>query len=288
MWNLISLLPGLQSGKKARWELKLSGKLSIPTKYEMYSSEVDNVFSVQPIIQGTKVEKMCEEFSTCVGGLRPLLLMEEFMGHCTLCRVPPIAEPGRILNSKPPVSLLELLERSKITPSGKRELAIISAYSLLLLHDTPWLHSGWNRTKLSFFYTPQQEPDFVRPFISTRFEGVAPAPVSLPFHRNSLILDLGILLIEILIETHIENWRTNRDKAEIVNCPAVAPTINLVVAHRLVDRMDPSPSKLAIEACLSLDWAPQRTAISLYDPQIQEGIFNNVILPLERELAMVE
>ena len=138
------------------------------------------------------------------------------------------------LETKSPVSLRDLLLGSaKMEPREKRELGLICAYSPLLFHDSPWLSKGWDKT-MSFFYKLDNEPDFLRPYLSTRFE--VPAREvgqigSRVFHRNSHIL---VLLVEIFNEKPIEAWRNARERTTIT--ASTEPNINLKVASRVVKR----------------------------------------------------
>ncbi|KAF2475270.1 uncharacterized protein BDR25DRAFT_310685 [Lindgomyces ingoldianus] len=194
-----------------------------------------------------------------------------------------IASRGLILNlgaflldPKPPASLLDLLSGSAMIGSYENcELAITSAYS--------------DKTHLSFFYKTENEPNFTRPFTSTRFELLTwevGSDESSVFHRNSLILYLGILLIEIFKEKPIERWRREEERAIV--SPATEYVINLEVAHRVVKKMDNTPSTLAIKARLDLDWIPQGQPVKLEDPEMRNGLLKNVIVPLELEITMAQ
>ncbi|KAF1957355.1 hypothetical protein CC80DRAFT_491484 [Byssothecium circinans] len=193
--------------------------------------------------RGAQVLEICEMLSSCIKGLRMLLLIEDCNGHHLLRRLQPTPNPHAVLESEPPASLIDLLGCTKMGPRERRELALISAYSLILLHDTHWLQSRWTKSNFSFFYKAKEEPDFLRPFISTRFE----PPVTLNdralavFHRNPLIFDLGVLLIEILNERPIEHWRTVGEKVTVSDSPATASAVDLIVAQRVAAKMDPSP-----------------------------------------------
>lgn len=216
------------------------------------------------------------------------LLMEDISGQHHLWQLSPKPRNVSVLESEPPVSLRNLLSgNAKMAPIEKRELAPICAYSLLLLHDTPWLSNGYGKTNLSFFYKAEHEPDFARPFISTRFElPTARAGTTRDiFHRSPEIFALGMLLIEIFNEKPIEKWR-RRDEEAMVSQTNEA-MFNLLVANRIVEKMDPSPSTRAIKACLDLFWIPQGREVQLSDPDVRNGLFNEVIQPLEAEIAMV-
>ncbi|ORY18182.1 hypothetical protein BCR34DRAFT_655920 [Clohesyomyces aquaticus] len=240
-------------------------------------------------INGSELQQVCGALRACLTAFRLRLLMEDIQGQHHLWNLDPKPRRISLLESEPPVSLQDLLtSNSKMGPYEKRELAVICAYSLLLLHDTPWLRAGWDKSSVSFFYKPNHEPDFTRPFISTRFEKPAieiGSRASGVFHRNSHILGLGILFIEIFNEKPIESWRNPQERVFV--SPETEAMINLLVADRVVKKMDRSLSRSAVEACLDLDWAPQGRLVKLEDPEIRNGLFKNVIQPLEAEIAMV-
>ena len=215
--------------------------------------------------------------------------MEDMNGQQSLWRLDPKPRRIHFLETEPPVSLRDLLLGSaKMGPREKRELGLICAYSLLLLHDSPWLSKGWDKTNLSFFYKLDNEPDFLRPYLSTRFEVPAREVGQIGsgvFHRNSHILALAILLVEIFNEKPIEIWRNAQERTTIT--ASTEPNINLKVASRVVKKMDQSPYRSAIEACLDLDWLPEGRKVTLEDMEVRSGLYSNVIQPLEKELEYI-
>ena len=149
------------------------------------------------------------------------------------------------------------------------------------------LGRGWGKQELYFFFKRDSEPDFQRPFLSTRFE--LPAREvgqtgSGAFHPNSNILALGILLIEIFNEKPIESWRTAKEKAMVT--PKTSANTDLNVACRVVKKMDDSPHRSAIVACLNVGWMEGRK-VDLEEPDTRAGLFSNVIDPIEREIEML-
>jgi hypothetical protein len=64
--------------------------------------------------------------------------------------------------------------------------------------------------------------------------------------------------------------------------PSVATVY--MVADRVVKKMDQSPSREAIEACLDLAWLPTGRSASLDDPDVRMGILDNVISRLKQEI----
>lgn len=216
--------------------------------------------------------------------------MEENNGQQSLWRLDPKPKRIHFLETESPATLQELLSGStKMGSREKRELALTCAYSLLLLHDSPWLSKGWGKTELFFFSKLDHEPDFRMPFLSTRFELPAQEigqPGSGAFHPNSSILALGILLIEIFNEKPIESWRTPEERAMVT--PSTRANTDLKVASRVVAKMDDSPHTSAIEACLNLDWVPEGRKVSLEDADTSNGLWTKVIDPIEKEIEMIK
>lgn len=236
-----------------------------------------------------QLQEVCQAVKACMAAYRLRLLMENVKGHRCLWKLDPRPKKPTVLETEPPKSLHNLLTSNfKMGSYEKRELAVICAYSLLLLHDTPWFGGGWSKTSLSFFFNKNNEPNYSRPFISTRFE----TPVHFVsqtgagvIHRNSHILALGILFIEIFLEKPIEVWRSFEE--ETLVSADTEEMINLLVADRIVKKMDTAPSRSAIQSCLDLDWIPQGQEATLEDPQVRIGLFEKVIRPLEAEISII-
>ncbi|KAF2107784.1 hypothetical protein BDV96DRAFT_606329 [Lophiotrema nucula] len=134
----------------------------------------------------SQLSRFCDTLNVRLAAFRFRLLMEYVNGQHHLWKLDSTARRLPVLETAPPVSMLEvLLGNAKMYPKEKRELAVICAYSLLLLHGTAWLDSTWDKTKLSFFYKANEEPDITRPFISARF-GCQREPVDGPRSMRDL------------------------------------------------------------------------------------------------------
>ena len=104
------------------------------------------------------------------------------------------------------------------------------------------------------------------------------------FHRNLSILALGILLIEIHTERPIESYRSTKD---LMNGQDANVNTDLTVADRVAKSLDDCSYnyKRAIQACLDTPWAAAGQRVSLDDPVIMSGIYEDVIRPLEDEIT---
>ncbi|KAL4931108.1 uncharacterized protein BDV17DRAFT_257106 [Aspergillus undulatus] len=233
----------------------------------------------------SRLQNICESLDVCVGGYRLRILMEHMAGHSSLWRLEPRPKRLSFLDTEPPIPLDGLLDNHFVmTRAEKCGLGLIITYSLLLFHDSPWNVVPWDKHNLSFFFKTADEPEYLRPFITTRFEqgnsevGQTGANA---FHRNYNILMLGILLIEIFMQAKIERFRTKQEREEVN--PKTEANVNIKVAYRVVKKMDDAPHRAAIKACLELDWLPQGQKVLLEDLDVRKGLFANVIEPLRRE-----
>lgn len=228
------------------------------------------------------MDRLCDAFATDLQGLSVTFILETPQGQELMKRLQHKPRRLRFLESSAPISLGELLEGpTKLDPIEKRTLALIFAESLLLYHDSNWLHDGWVKDGICFFFKAEDEPDLKNPFLSARLD-VPGAGHNLAgnfgHHRNPSILALGVLLIEIFNERAIEKWKTAKERSN-----PTAATV-LVVADRVVKKMDESGSTNAIRACLDLDWIPVDRTAGLEDPETRTGLLENVIWPIKEEM----
>ena len=188
-----------------------------------------------------------------------------------------------------PAASLDMLLQSCAAPSlvERRRLALVLACSLLQLHESPWLSEQWDKNRLHFFYTATGGLDLRRPYISISFDQFPSAgePPNLDrFHRNPGILKLGILLIEVHKWKPLESFRSPGDLAG----GRPTPNTDLQVARRVVKTLDDCfPTyQGAIEACLGVPWVHSGSRVSLEDPETRNGLYGDVVEPLEREVAL--
>lgn len=169
----------------------------------------------------------------------------------------------------------------------RRRLALVMAYSVLQLHESPWLSDRWSKERMHFFST-KSGVDLRHPYMSVSFDqfpsGGEPPDLNC-FHGNAGILRLGILLIEIHLWSPIGEFYTPEDRARLT------PNTELHVARRVARSSMPDCSQEyrdAIDACLKVPWVPSGYRVSLEDPETQTGIFGDVVQPLEREVRFGE
>jgi len=170
---------------------------------------------------------------------------------------------------------------------ARRKLALIFAYSLIQLHESPWLSRQWNKDRIYFFYASTGGLDLRRPYISTDFE---PFPLGREkpdldrFHRHLGLLKLGILLIEAHTWKPIESFRVESDLKD----GEPTPNTDMGVARRVLGVLDDCfPTyQGAIEACIRVPWVSGGSRVSLEDLVMWNGVYRDIVEPLEREVAL--
>jgi hypothetical protein len=192
----------------------------------------------------------------------------------------------RYVESAEAVALQTLLQGANELPlKEKRMLALILAYSLLQLCGSPWLNETFSKEQITFFYKSADEPDYDRPYISTRFDEPPTVAKGLDMnrlHRNPSILSLGILLLELHKERPIEAYRKPED---LINGTEVNVNTDYTVVDREVKKLKDCSLDYqeAIQACLDMPWKPIG-GISMDDPATRNGVYDSIIRPLENEL----
>lgn len=192
--------------------------------------------------------------------------------------------------SQPKVSLATLLERSphKVTLKEKRILAVVLARSLLHFCESSWITKKWSKVHISFLADAiGNKTNLQRPYVATFFEDSDEDTLTgeddlFLAHPNASVLALGIMLIEIDRWSVIE---ANRTDGHLSNGEINVNT-DLTTAQRLLDELSDDlheNHKSAIQACLAPEFTT-KAKVSLEDADFRQGIYDNIVYPLELEL----
>ncbi|KAH7396718.1 hypothetical protein DE146DRAFT_632945 [Phaeosphaeria sp. MPI-PUGE-AT-0046c] len=187
-------------------------------------------------------------------------------------------------------SLASLLRgERKFRPKEKRILSVILANSLLQFCESPWLSKDWNKDHISFFPSSAKGGlDIQRPYLTTNFQEGGweeEADALYRVHPNASVLALGILLLEIELDTPIERERGAEDLDD-----EGMPTVNTdyFAALRLFEGISDDfylNHRQAVAACLNCDFYDEETMRpSLDDPGFRQAVYNTIVRPLEQEL----
>ncbi|TEY52509.1 hypothetical protein BOTCAL_0257g00020 [Botryotinia calthae] len=184
-----------------------------------------------------------------------------------------------------PTSSTTLFKLERIT------LAVNLASSLLQLHASPWFNERWNKSEILFLSdrsNPSTRPvDIERPLLA--HNGItSPTPrnsLPTPTHPNVSVLCLGIMLLELWFAEPIESRRIPSD---LVNGIPNSST-DLIVAERWVKENGnlenmPAGYFQAVSSCIFCFFSPMPINKSLENPDFREAIWQNVVVPLEKEL----
>lgn len=194
-----------------------------------------------------------------------------------------------------PMSNTSLFKLERIT------LAVNLASSLLQLHATPWFNERWNKRDILFLANNAtinpgsrrlpRPVDIERPLLAQRFLSngtTTPSTNSTfpqPTHPNLSVLSLGIMLLELWFATPIEARRLPSD---LVDGKPNSST-DLTVAERWVQEnanLEDMPAGYwqAVSSCIYCFFQPMPRVKRLEDPDFREAIWQNVVVPLEKEL----
>jgi hypothetical protein len=177
----------------------------------------------------------------------------------------------------------------RLMQHDKFKVAVDLASSVLQLYKTPWLNDNWGDDDVYFVHRPGAPLSSIyqHPFIYRKFPlpSASASPVNPPparsIIRNQTLFTLGILLIELLYGTSIEELQTTKD----LDCQGT-PGAVWCTAERLVEE------ELALEAgqlysdavrrCIRCDFNLKTS--SLDDQDFQQAVFDGVVAPLEKTL----
>jgi hypothetical protein len=210
----------------------------------------------------------------------------------TLFRLEPAPRKLKISTVATPVSLRELLlatqqPRDLLT---RRRLALTLAYSILQFHESAFSDSDiWSEDQIYFYPSPASIHgiNFLQPYVQPPLGDASSNNYSLHakkaiFHPNIGILRLGLLLIELHTWVPIDKFRDDHDTTSNADYAAALRVLDIALG-------DCYPTyKSAIRACLEIDWVPAGSRVSLEDSTTCDGLYRNVILPIQEEIEWGE
>jgi hypothetical protein len=177
----------------------------------------------------------------------------------------------------------------RLMQHDKFRVAVDLASSVLQLYKTPWLGDDWSDNDVYFVHRPgtplssiYKHPFIYRTFSSTiTSQNVVTQPPICRVIRNQTLFTLGVMLIELLYGTSIEELQTDHDR----DCQGTPGAI-WCTAERLIDE------EIALEAgqlysdavrrCIRCDFNQKNS--SLDDKDFQQAVFDGVVWPLEKTL----
>lgn len=228
------------------------------------------------------INKICDVIHRDVHNHCLHFLVENAEKDPTVWQLRPQPKRYHFLETVPAVSLQSLLtEKAHLPLIVKRRLALTLAKSLLQFHEELWRSREWSKEQINFLHESADHLDYQRPYVTTRFDK-STSDSKIPdlsfHHRNISILALGILLIEIHTGNSIECYRSPQDEFNI--------NTDWMVADQVVKSLDDCSLgyRGAIQACLDTPWVAAGQKVDLEDPIVLNGVYKDIVQPLEDEL----
>lgn len=189
------------------------------------------------------------------------------------------------------LSLADLFTEPRQNPqlSGgdSRRLAAALAFGMLRLHDTPWLTTQWSHRDIEL-YRKDGAILLDHPFVSAKV-GIhsavqsTPSPPS-PMIKNETVFALGILLIELCLETSFaELQKTSGDLNADGSKHALS---DFLTATRAIDKVyDKYGDRYgkAVRRCIHCDFDQSRTT-TLKNDAFRAAVYDGVVAVLEEEV----
>lgn len=210
------------------------------------------------------------------------------LGKPTLSRQSP---PADLLSLTSVMSRLQMYEKKKWLHREKCILAVTLAYSLLRLHESPWLQAQWNSNSISFLDEnagkATERFKLGRPFTRSQ---VAPEavccgqqpPQPTTARRNAHLHALGVVLLELYLNRSIEaDVQGQIQTYGSADYRGVA--IDLLEEHADDMTMTLEYTR-ATRFCLSPHPNPFSGSFSFEDQGFREIFYNEVIVNLENNL----
>lgn len=201
------------------------------------------------------------------------------------------------------VDLHTLLNDNRIRFTRKERLsvAVTLAYSLLQLHSTPWLGTGWSKHDISFLRVkaPASAKQAAiladRPYIKRKFAGMNRPRSPLPSPGLSdgglsarrlcekALLNFGVLLLELLFRQPIESLPQKDDYLDPHGMENEGTIISMAMDWlEAVEEECGSSYHDAVYRCVKGGWPSCK--VDFADERLRNDFYAEVVAPLEEML----
>jgi hypothetical protein len=241
--------------------------------------------SLSPDSPGT-TSNLCRELMTCPRrNYRLGIVEDEAWQH----RIYSVTGPATKAQISETFSLHDMVRSAKnIAPQLKCTLALTLAYSVLQLHDTPWLPRAWNTEHVFFLrdHVGDTIPSHV--YVSQTFTS-APRNNMTVDHPglipNRIVFTLGVALLELAYGSSILSFVKPIEQS---NNGDVHSMTEALVASRLARELNMRESENfagAVLACIT--WNFNTSAVDLADLEFRMAFHETVIVPLQKDYQYV-
>jgi hypothetical protein len=207
--------------------------------------------------------------------------------------LPPAIDCQQLLSLTDVMSKLKLYDHKKWLHREKSILAVTLAYSMLQLHESPWLQGQWNSNSISFVDESNtcncinERFKLRRPFTRSQVQTIQNASSnsststltpSKPARRNAHLHALGVVLLELYLNRSIE---LDVQASGTSDYRGIAQ--DLLEEHADDITMSPEYHR-AVSFCLSPKPNPYSGSFSFEDRGFREIFYSEVIGMLEENL----
>jgi nucleoside phosphorylase len=248
-----------------------------------------------------QVKRLCEHIEKSQS--RPSMRLNLAVENGRLWKDPSSKSELPISRSDLPLSLEDIIKShpTSLTEKTKRVLAVLLAYSVLHLRQTPWLQpSCFNAANILFFSTATTIP--LKPYIHTELNKVDHNaaedigqigdidteidPDDLPVHPYPDIIMLAIMLMELYM---IQPIQSLAEKAEmgLDDWDNIDDNTRYATAVEVFDRFKaefPDNYRKAVDKCLDQNIGLDQDNEELDEEGLKCLIYEEIVQPLEDEL----
>ncbi|PVH91949.1 hypothetical protein DM02DRAFT_620215 [Periconia macrospinosa] len=235
---------------------------------------------------GIQVQRFCEFVSERKDGLMPRIRLEanSLWDITREISAAHLVEQYRITGMATPLTAF-ISGSHEFTRKEKLILSVVLAHNVLYFCDTPWLRE-WDKEQVLFDQPLSATAPYVDAYFPAGFNLAATAQTDAnrPVHPCPSILALGILLLEIAVNSTIESKRTRKDLDSNGN---VTANTDQFTAQRLLPSIRNDLNHIddihieVIEACLNCNFYDRNIRPNLDNPDFRQKVYENIIRPLE-------
>lgn len=179
------------------------------------------------------------------------------------------------------ITLQEVLHgprRRELKRSDRFKIALAVASSHLQLRSTPWVSKQWEAADIHFPMSSNEKATIVfeKPFVSADFNSTLTTEERSPKNGNKSFARLGIMLLELLFRTCLEDhdlWQEfgSHNKANAI--------FRLMVARQWADEVE---DEAGPEFSAAIMWCLNESPKSLDGDGWRQDLADRVVLPIQR------
>lgn len=189
-------------------------------------------------------------------------------------------------------SLEDLLRSQKhsgdegLSRKERLQIAVVLASSVLQLDGTSWLKGGWSSDEIYFHYRNGQMAEHSYPYLAWQrccnadvAYSIGSLHISNDMIRSQILLDLGLILVELCFGRTLADMRKPEDVA--LNEMATRFRTAIRIHLRVYDEMGPLYGDV-VRRCLYQTFDVRELRLDL--EEVQQKVLDDVVSPLAEDL----